>query len=130
MRRKQLTVKLLCIIICLASAALQGCGERFGHDDFYAGETVTPEQLESIAGMIRDEQTEKYPALTGDEGEQLFCWTPGGSVYHRSRACFSLNSSGEVINGTLDEALAAGKTRPCSVCGNAPEPVETGLITP
>ena len=93
---------------------------------FYAGEPVSPEDIESIAALLSAEITDRYPLLTGESGEQLCCWTPGGAVYHLSRECFSLSSSKEVIIGTVEEAILAGKTRCCSVCGDIPDPVEVG----
>jgi len=125
-----MTVKRLMIYAALLLSAvllIAGCTSYNG-DGFYAGETVTPEQLESIAQMIRDEQTAKYPDITGENGETLYCWIAGGTVYHRSTACYSLSKSTGIVTGTLEEALAAGKERLCSVCGDAPVEVETGTV--
>lgn len=43
-------------------------------------------------------------------------WTYGGKSYHSTDGCVALLSSGKILNGTLDEAFAYGKTDPCSKC--------------
>ena len=43
-------------------------------------------------------------------------WTPGGKSYHYSRNCTTLKRSKTIKSGTLQQALAAGKTDPCNVC--------------
>lgn len=43
-------------------------------------------------------------------------WTPNGKSYHSSSGCSTLSRSKTVLSGTLDEAIAEGKTDPCNVC--------------
>ena len=43
-------------------------------------------------------------------------WTPNGKSYHSTKDCVALLKSTHVISGTLDQAIAAGKTDPCSKC--------------
>lgn len=45
-------------------------------------------------------------------------WTPKGHSYHFSRSCPSLSRSSHVYNGTLSDALDAGKTDPCNICAH------------
>lgn len=43
-------------------------------------------------------------------------WTPNGKSYHTTSGCSTLSRSKTILSGTLDEAIAAGKTDPCNVC--------------
>lgn len=53
--------------------------------------------------------------ITGDLSRTAY-WTPRGKSYHFSRSCPSLSRSQNVKDGTLQEALDAGKTDPCNNC--------------
>lgn len=44
-------------------------------------------------------------------------WTPGGEVWHVTSECSSLSRSTTILNGSIDEAQAAGKSRACKRCG-------------
>lgn len=48
-------------------------------------------------------------------GNDVF-WTPQGKSYHLDRDCRLLDRSKKVLNGTQEEAKAAGKTDPCDLC--------------
>lgn len=49
------------------------------------------------------------------QGDTVY-WTPGGKSYHTTSECSTLSRSKTILSGTLDEALAAGKTDPCNIC--------------
>lgn len=53
--------------------------------------------------------------ITGDLNRTAY-WTNGGRSYHFNRNCPSLSNSRNVNQGTLQEALNAGKTDPCNNC--------------
>ncbi len=89
---------------------------RYTASDFYGGESVSPGMISEIEDKLNETTAEKYPAVTDAEGRQIFFWTPSGTVFHRSESCPRLSSSAQVVSGTQDEALEAGKTRGCSVC--------------
>lgn len=107
-------------VMCLA-LALGSCSSYSRTvSDFDAGETLTPEGVESILAAISEKEaavTEKYPAVTDDNGEAVVFWTESGSVWHRSRECSSLKRSTNIKSGNKSDAEAAGKKRACSVCG-------------
>ena len=44
-------------------------------------------------------------------------WVKNGGVWHLRRDCSSLSRSKEILSGTVDEAIAAGKERVCKRCG-------------
>lgn len=43
-------------------------------------------------------------------------WTPSGKSYHTTQGCSSLARSKTILSGSLDDALAAGKSDPCDRC--------------
>lgn len=49
------------------------------------------------------------------QGDTVY-WTPSGKSYHATSECSTLSRSKTILSGTLDEAMAAGKTDPCNVC--------------
>lgn len=59
----------------------------------------------------------KDDAPAQDE-EEICYYTQSGETWHFDRWCASLKNSKNVIAGTVGEALGAGKSRPCSRCGD------------
>ncbi len=49
-------------------------------------------------------------------GDSEVCWTTFGRVYHTSEECGHLNHSDSLTVGTVEEAIAAGKSRICKDC--------------
>ncbi|UOO38202.1 hypothetical protein IZU99_02790 [Oscillospiraceae bacterium CM] len=43
-------------------------------------------------------------------------WTKSGKSYHAIDWCYTLETSHNIMSGTLEQAKAAGKTDPCSKC--------------
>ena len=43
-------------------------------------------------------------------------WAPTGTVYHSHADCQSLSDSVQIYSGTIDEAIALGRSRLCSFC--------------
>lgn len=119
MKKPGIAVRLFAVLLLLTAGTLAACSEYSVRPDdgFYAGKEVSPAEIESIAEAVRASVTDKYERETTPEGEELFFWTPGGSVIHRSRNCPSLSKSTEVHCGTKEEASVEGKDRVCSVCG-------------
>lgn len=64
------------------------------------------------------EETLKYPNDYSDDGNLLVYWTKSGSVWHESSSCSSLiNTPKEnLICGSEEEAISAGKDRACKKC--------------
>jgi hypothetical protein len=48
---------------------------------------------------------------------QIVYWVAGSKVYHISRSCKTLARSKNICSGTLKQAIAAGHTKLCKVCG-------------
>ena len=44
-------------------------------------------------------------------------WVSSGEVWHLNQGCSSLSRSKNILSGTVEAAMAAGKTRVCKKCG-------------
>jgi len=62
---------------------------------------------------VSEEQKDAAVQVLGDT-EVL--WAPFGKVYHTHEDCQALNNSETLTLGTVDQAIAAGRTRLCSFC--------------
>ena len=51
-------------------------------------------------------------------GDTIVYWSPFGKVYHTHDDCQALNVSEQLTYGTVDEAIAANRTRLCKFCAN------------
>ena len=49
-------------------------------------------------------------------GDETVYWAPFGKVYHTHEDCQSLNVSDTLTYGTVEQAIAANRTRLCSFC--------------
>lgn len=54
--------------------------------------------------------------VTTQGSDRTAYWVSGGKSYHFSADCTTLKRSRNIIEGTLSEALADGKTDPCNLC--------------
>ena len=72
--------------------------------------------------VSEEQQQAAISAVTGD----VF-WSPFGKVYHTHDDCQALNQSDTLTYGTVEEAIAANRTRLCSFC--AKNDNITGVVT-
>ena len=88
-----------------------------------APKALTPEQIESIFAEISYDEADKYPEETDSNGNCVVFWLEGGSVWHISKACPSIEKAdpAKVKQGSQQDAAAAGKKRECKVCGSGAE---------
>ena len=61
-------------------------------------------------------------AITGD-----VYWSPYGHVYHTRLTCQALNHSDQLTQGSVEQAVAANRTRLCSFCAKHDQ--ITGVVT-
>ena len=80
------------------------------------------------APISAEEQAAAENALTAAEIGDVY-WSPYGRVYHTSSECQSLNHSDSLTVGSVDDAIAAGRTRICSFCARRDSIDTTGMIT-
>ena len=73
---------------------------------------------------VSQEQLEAAETALGDE---TVYWAPFGKVYHTHEDCGALNHTDTLTAGTVDQAVAANRTRLCSFCANKDN--ITGVVT-
>lgn len=73
---------------------------------------------------VSQEQLEAAETVLGDE---TVYWAPFGKVYHTHEDCGALNHTETLTAGTVDQAIAANRTRLCSFCAN--KDAITGVAT-
>lgn len=62
--------------------------------------------------------SEELSAAEAALGDTIVYWAPFGKVYHTHDDCSALNVSEQLTYGTVDEAVAANRTRLCKFCAN------------
>ena len=80
-------------------------------------ETVDfPEAIAVISPAAEDvyDDTTNY---VYDDTAGVVYWVANGEVWHISHGCRTLARSKKILSGTTVEAIEAGKTRVCKVCG-------------
>ncbi len=60
-------------------------------------------------------------------GDETVYWAPFGKVYHTHEDCGALNHTDTLTAGTVDQAVAANRTRLCTFCANRDN--ITGVVT-
>ena len=70
-------------------------------------------------------EEQQQAAIQAIDGQVL--WTPFGHVYHTHEDCGALNHTDTLTQGSVEEAIAAGRTRLCSFCAKRDE--ITGVVT-
>lgn len=127
-------VSALCLFLLLL-VTLMAAGCRDLPSGFIGGETLTPERLQEISASLFPPATEPKvetaavpsavpsPELSAIEGSVY--WTDGGSVLHIDESCYHLGRSDTVHSGSVEEAVAAGKTRLCATCRDRHAATET-----
>ena len=121
------------VCICFAFAA---CDFDESNDNFYGGEILDEELLESIRDALMNSETsssdtaqttetadETYSDSTdetdvdnaGDETDITVFWIENGSVWHLYEDCGHVDGR-ECTSGSIAEAKKAGKERVCHTC--------------
>ena len=123
--------RILVWVSVLALLSLTSCQPRQTPS---AGIPVTPEMLESVSRSLMETTSASEPtdgnsadhtsnASTVVEDHTEFdpmtdpvYWTESGSVYHVTDQCSALKHSDHILHGSVEEAMAAKKSRPCKTC--------------
>ena len=88
--------------------------ENEAESDETEKEAETSKDYDDTQSSKPEEQDSTQP--DDDEADGTVYWTKKGGVYHLYRDCSYIKSSSEVISGTAEEALEAGKSDVCSRC--------------
>ena len=79
--------------------------------------TSEPETTAVPETTLAPETTAAPETTTAINQEQTVYWVKNGEVWHISINCPSLARSKNILSGSLDDAMAAGKERACKRCG-------------
>lgn len=124
----RLSSKILCLVCLLGMICLISCRQN---TEEMGGVRVTPEMLESVSRSLDEatatappEDTQPTTTVSGmtesivsvDDTPDVVYWTESGSVYHVTDRCSSLRHSAQILHGSMEEAMAAKKERPCKSC--------------
>ncbi len=70
-----------------------------------------------IASYDFDPVSEEQKAeAMAEYGDTKVYWTPFGKVYHTDVDCHAMNRTDTITEGTVEQAIAANRTRVCSYC--------------
>ncbi|MBQ9196477.1 MAG: hypothetical protein IJ157_04455 [Clostridia bacterium] len=70
---------------------------------------------------------QKEAAMAAITGQVLWTNSVGGKVYHTHEDCQALNRTEELVQGSVEQAIAANRTRLCAFC--ARRDAITGVVT-
>ena len=106
-------------VLLLLALILAACGNSARFD---AGELLTADEVAAQRAWLEAQKSddgdgEDDPSQEETPQNGIVFWLSGGSVYHLSKSCHHVREKEGVLQGTVDEALAAGKLRACSSCG-------------
>lgn len=73
-------------------------------------------------------EEEKAEAMA-EYGDEMVYWTPFGKVYHTDLDCHSMNQTDTITEGTVEQAIAANRTRVCKYCERRDEKALEGTGT-
>lgn len=74
---------------------------------------VATEQIDVVITPDTSEATSD----TAEENTNSVYWVKGGEVWHTRSTCPSLSRSKNILSGTVEDAVLAGKVRVCKRCG-------------
>lgn len=106
-------------VLLLLTLSLAACANAARFD---AGELLTADEVAAQRDWLKAQKSddgggEDDPSQEKTPSNGIVFWLSGGSVYHLSKACHHVSEKEGVLEGSVDEALAAGKLRACSSCG-------------
>ena len=109
MKKKNLL--LLAAMAGICAIGLVSCRSRA---EFSGGKSLSPAETKEL---LSEEPKEPVTSEQILPQEKAYYFVEGsGAVYHSDAACTYLKKSQDIKNGTLAQALAAGKERLCAAC--------------
>ena len=101
-------------MILLLVAMLTSCGESEPFVE-YNGRLLSEEELVAMREKLL-EASQPSDETLHEPADGIVYWTEGGEVWHESASCGHLSQKNPAKTGTVEEAMAAKKERPCSYC--------------
>lgn len=105
------------LIPVIVTLCISSCSQYVDPDGFYAGEPITPEDIESLYASVAGQNgVEGDGSSFGDPDAVTVYWTSGGGVYHTDPMCRHYADSSEKNQGAIEVAIKLGKKELCSAC--------------
>ena len=83
-----------------------------------AEESLTPEETLELKHMLAESEADLEADEADDPDEADLCYyLPSGGVFHGDPDCHHIAGKQGVVCATVEQAVAAGKARPCALCG-------------
>ena len=79
-------------------------------------EILKGEDDKSNTSQVVDESDASNGSGPDSEETSIVFWTSGGSVWHLFEDCGHLKRGKEILSGTVQDAMDAGKEKVCSTC--------------
>ena len=105
---------LLMLLLCIAIA---GCSQTRTNINLGQDDAATIDNKTEAAQPTTKKPTKEYATQYPTINPSLVYWVPNGEVYHSTDKCSYISGKNYIQKGTVKEAEAAGKNRPCSRCG-------------
>ena len=86
-------------------------------DLFVANTEATDTAIADTDVPVADTGKEDDTSQTEENADTVY-WVKGGEVWHTRSNCSSLSRSKNILSGTVEDALLAGKARVCKRCGS------------
>lgn len=122
--------KILLFCFLLSTVLLFACSANAPSVE-YNGNLLSEEEIfalsdrfprESEADALTESETES--AETEEPADGVVHFTDGGTVWHERLSCGHLSKKDEIRSGSIEDAIAAGKTRGCYFCTEQQETTE------
>ena len=108
------------MVLILLTALLCSCGANEATVSYNGTELSAEEIFELSESFPRETESESEaetkPEETVEPADGIVYFSEGGEVWHEWRTCGHLSQKNEIICGSIEDAIAAGKERGCSFC--------------
>ena len=87
--------------------------------------TEATESIETVVTIVTENEeisATEVESETEAKGTEEVFWTKSGTVWHIYSDCSHIRNSGEVICGSVEEAVSAGKSKLCTNCEKRQNP--------
>lgn len=117
------------IILILLTLSLFACDFDESKNNLSGGMLLNDEKMsqikqEILSGEETESESENIVSSTesedtsdsGNASNKIVYWSITGSVWHESISCSHINNNPDIMAGTVNQAIEAKKTKPCSRC--------------
>ena len=112
--------KILLALLGVCAFALAACGKGKTEEPAPVNAAQVRERREALIAEEREAVQSVPEAREPEEEETFVCYyTEKGGKWHVRENCQYLKNSKEILSGSYESALAAGKVTPCSACASA-----------